>query len=97
MFKAVQSKNWRENNKEYSKMYYETNKEVLKEHYHKNKDKILENQKIYKENNKDKLSEYRKQKFTCECGSIYSYTSKSEHFKTKKHFQFIESKKQLIE
>ena len=38
---------------------------------------------------KDKIKEYQKQKFTCECGSITTINNRSRHFKTKKHKNFI--------
>ena len=43
--------------------------------------------------NKDKFSDKRKQKFNCECGGKYTHSHKSQHLKTKKHLEFIESKK----
>ena len=35
-------------------------------------------------------NEKRKEKYTCECGSIIGRTQKSKHEKTKKHLKFIE-------
>ena len=50
-----------------------------------------ERQKIYTEKNKDKLNEYREEKFNCACGSVYTYCHKSRHFKTKKHLAYMET------
>ncbi len=96
-----QNKKYRKDNKqrisEQSKIYRQDNKEKLsekkKEYYEENKEIISEYQKQYHEVNKEKLSEYRKQINSCECGGIYVYSNKSQHFKTIKHCQFIESQK----
>ena len=63
-----------------------------KEYYIDNKAKINEQSKIYRENNKDKISEQNRVQYDCECGGKYTYSHKSQHFKTKKHQEFISSK-----
>ena len=90
--------------KKYKKEYYQNNKELLseyqKEHYHENKEVIIGKQKVYRDNNIEKTRERHKewyqnnkeklqQKFKCECGGKYTYTSKTDHFKTKKHQNYI--------
>lgn len=77
--------------KEYNKEYHEKNKESLKKYREDNREKyqkFMKNyNKEYKEKNKAKLNK----KINCECGSIYSYRSKSEHKKTKKHQKYLQS------
>ena len=52
--------------------------------------------KEYYEENKDKIFEYRKQyhqqTFKCECGSLVRNYGKTEHFRTKKHLEYLEKK-----
>jgi len=59
---------------EYDKQYREHNKDKFKEYYI---------------NNKYRIKEYKKQKFTCECGSIVSLNNRGRHFRSKKHKNFI--------
>jgi len=49
------------------------------------KDELLNYQKNYYINNKDKIAE----KFSCECGGKYTNINKATHFKTKKHLKYI--------
>jgi len=78
-------KEYQQDNKEklseYQKMYKQENIEKLKKYREDNK----ENSQKYRKNNKDKL----RKKFDCECGGHYSYGHKAEHFKTKKHQDYI--------
>ena len=61
------------------------NKNKIREYQIINKDKYDAYKKKYRENNKNKINE----KLTCECGSIYSRSHKSHHYKTNKHLEFI--------
>jgi hypothetical protein len=74
---------------EQQKKYREANKEQIAEQQKKwreaNKEHMAERNKKYYEANKEKL----KQKYTCECGSVFRIDSKSRHMKTKKHQNFI--------
>ena len=45
--------------------------------------------KQYHIDNKEKIDEYKKTKFTCECGAIYTKPHKTRHEKSKKHLNFI--------
>jgi len=45
--------------------------------------------KIYREQNADKITERDGQKHICECGGKYTHQNKSLHLKTKKHISFI--------
>ena len=55
-----------------------------------NRDRIKEYNKEYREKNKEKIKEYKKEKITCECGCVFSRSSKSDHLKSKKHLDNIE-------
>ena len=56
-----------------------------KEYREKNKPKVLKDNKIYKDDNKERLNK----KYECECGGKYTYAHKAYHFKTEKHCKFI--------
>jgi hypothetical protein len=83
--------------KEYHKEYNENNKDKKKEYNHEyrenNKDKVKKYNNEYSNANKDKIKdlmkEYRKLEYICDCGSICKRCNKAEHFKTKKHQEFI--------
>jgi len=90
-----------EEKKEYNKEY---NKEYHKHHYEKNKEKKLEYHKQWRENNKEKkqkqdkeyrkknkkeISEKRKQKVECPCGSIVRKDYLSIHKRTQKHQNYL--------
>lgn len=79
--------------KEYDKKYYEINKEQIleyhKNYYQQNKDEISEYHKNRYEANKEKIQKWQKAKLTCECGSKYSKSNKSQHMKTVKHQKYI--------
>lgn len=53
-----------------------THKELMKQYYKANKERI---------------SEQHKQKMTCGCGSEIRISDKSQHAKSKKHIQYLES------
>ena len=75
--------------KDCDKAYYQVNKDKIKAYkqayYQVNKDKA----KAYREENKDKLDKYYKEKFQCDCGGKYTRGHKVQHQKTKKHLAFI--------
>ena len=75
--------------KERMKEYREKNKEHIKEqkkkYYEKNKDKIKE---LY-EKNKEKINEKKKEKITCECGSIIRKSDLARHKKSGKHLEYL--------
>jgi hypothetical protein len=81
-------KEWREDNKE-------RNTEYFKEWCENNKDRYKECQKVWYENNKQKILEIHSKKFECDCGSVISTNNKSEHFKSKKHIAFMNSRQVL--
>ncbi len=91
---------YKEYYQEYFKKYQETNKDKIQEHkkeiYEANKDKILENQKQYRENNKDNNKDKRKEKITCECGSIICKSDIIKHKKTIKHQELMKTIQTLI-
>ena len=87
-FKEYREKNI-EKFKEYRNEYYQQNKEKINEYREENKDKIKEREKKYREENKDKILDKLKEKFQCDCGGCYIYSHKSQHFKTKKHQNYL--------
>ena len=77
-------------------------KEYIKEYRKANQDKLKKKDKVYREANQDKLKEYykankeqifnkRKEKVTCDCGSIVVKHGLSRHKKTAKHQAYIDS------
>jgi hypothetical protein len=59
-----------------------------------NKQLPIRSKKEWNEDNKVKIKEYYKnkdeKKNICECGGKYCFTSKSKHFKTKKHQKYLQ-------
>jgi uncharacterized protein (DUF2344 family) len=78
-----------------SKKYAENNKEQIAEYkkkwYDENKERLCDMSKKRYEENKEELSAKYREKYTCECGSIFCKGDKARHFKTKKHIKFIDS------
>ena len=84
------------------KEYTEDNIENVKIYREKNKEDRKIKDKIYREKNKEKykITDARKyernkiklkEKITCECGSIIAKAQKTEHLKTIKHKNFVNS------
>jgi hypothetical protein len=90
----------RENQKQYrienKNKIRENQKQYNKQYYINNKDDIRKNQKQYVKQyyieNKQKLN----QKFTCACGGRYLYRTKSMHYKSIKHINYLKSKTKYI-
>lgn len=72
-------------------------------YYNDNKKSILNYQKSYREDNKEKIKKWRddnkekilenaSEKITCICGSCIRKSNKSRHERTKKHIDFINKK-----
>ena len=55
----------------------------------KNKEKIQIRKKKYYDDHEKQISEHRKIKVTCGCGSTYCRANKSRHEKTQKHVIYI--------
>jgi hypothetical protein len=86
-----------EYNKERGKVYYyetiEYQSQRKADFYQQNKEQIDERNSVYYEKNKETIALERKKKrdvskTTCECGSVYTYITKSKHLKTKKHIDW---------
>ena len=45
----------------------------------------------YRQNNKEKIAEQKKEKFVCECGGKFTKTHTARHKKSKKHLKWIQS------
>ena len=62
------------------------------------KDKKSDYDKIYRENNKERIQKRvkdayeRSAGYVCECGTIYHYTNKSHHIKSKTHIEWEQRK-----
>jgi len=54
-----------------------------------NKNVPSRTRKEYYETNKDRIKEYREQKYICECGGRFTIQNRAQHYKTKKHISFI--------
>jgi len=48
--------------------------------------------KEYYEENREQITEQKKQKYTCECGSIIRKCDRARHFKSKKHTDYLANK-----
>ena len=92
-------KEWAQDNKEAvsvkNKKYRENNKEALaqksKEYYKKNKEAKIVKTKEYRDTHKQEISEKRKVKMTCECGSIFRKNDKPRHLRSTKHQDYLKS------
>jgi hypothetical protein len=76
--------------------YIENNKCVNKtiptrtdeEYFKSHREEAKLNSHRYREKHKERINEKQKEKFNCECGGKYTYSSKARHKKTKKHLEF---------
>ena len=90
--------------REIKKHNREKNKDKIKEYQktynQENKDKISQKIKDRRKNNLETIREYEKQAYQrnkatrqrpyhCECGKVVSFNSRLDHFKSKKHQQYI--------
>ena len=86
----------RDENKEKNKKYRHENKEKIKEYakkyYNENKENENMRHKKYYDDNKEKINEKRKEKITCECGSIVRKSLIVRHRKSLKHIAYTEKK-----
>jgi len=78
--------------KEWKKQHQEQIREQNKEYYEQNKERLKEQQKVYREQHKEQLRERYNKPFICECGSNYTYANKSQHLKTQKHQNYLNTK-----
>jgi hypothetical protein len=49
-------------------------------------------EKQYYHDNREQIKEYKKQKITCECGSIFRICDRARHNKTIKHLEYMSNK-----
>ena len=68
---------------------YKKSNEYYKKWAVQNKQKLKDYNIEYRQKNKDKLSQQRTTKVTCECGSVVSRNNLSAHRKNKKHLELI--------
>ena len=83
-------KEWSKDNRKKRNLYY-------KKYYYSNSEKKKLSCKKYYYSNPEKIKQkYQKNKtkrYECECGSNVRYWDKSEHFRSKKHINYIELNK----
>jgi hypothetical protein len=72
--------------------------EKKKTYYEKNKDTLNKRSEKYREQNKEKIKEYREKtidkinaKDQCFCGGKFTYNGRSQHMRTNKHINYINS------
>jgi hypothetical protein len=94
-FKKQYNEKNKEKISEQCKKYYEENKEKKleqnKKYIEENKEKIKQTHHEWYEKNKEKIFDRLKKSFVCDCGSEINYGGKSEHYKSVKHNNYIES------
>lgn len=56
---------------------------------------IKESQAQYRQNNRQKIKDYKNQKHYCQCGGKYSNAHKAKHGRTKRHCEFINKGKTI--
>jgi predicted GIY-YIG superfamily endonuclease len=78
-----------EKHKNYIKNNFEIIKEYKKEWREENKESILEYHKEWYEKNKEIINENKKEKITCECGSLIRKSDLARHKQSKKHINLI--------
>lgn len=69
-----------------------THKETNQEYYVNNKEKIILASKLYRDQNKDKISQQDKVPYYCECGTQCTTKNRLKHLRTLKHLQNMKSK-----
>ena len=83
----------KENDQEWSKNNRDRINEKRNERRKENPEKTKEDYKrwgaLYRERHPEKIKVWQKTKVQCECGGQYTLSHKAEHFKCKKHQQFI--------
>ena len=76
--------NWKKNNRDRINQW-------ARKRYDRDREKCVERVKKYNKENKDKIKEKRMKKINCDCGSIVSKSGISEHKRTIKHKNYIQS------
>ena len=90
-FKKKYNEENKEKIKEQTKKYYEEHKEEIKEQNKENEEKIKEYKDEWYKKNKEKVLQKQKELFACECGSEIRSSGKTEHNRSSKHQQYINS------
>ena len=67
-----------------------------RKYYEDNKQKIKEQKQQHYEDNKEKISIKNSMKIICDCGGKYTTQNKSNHFKSKKHQNYLANLKLLL-
>jgi len=78
--------------KKQSKQYYIEHAEEIKQYQTENAEKIKEHHKKYRTEHAEKLHK----KYECDCGGKYTHQNKLQHFKSKKHQNYLNNKVETI-
>ena len=96
MNEDIQVNNYINAVKQYRQDYYQNNKEKIINQvlnaYNANRDHKLEAMKKYRDENKERLHNYSKQKVPCICGCLISITNRATHQKSAKHLKLLKDK-----
>ena len=64
--------------------------------YNTQAERKLKYDKQYQQDNKEKITIKRSIKSVCECSGTYTLSNKSQHFKSKKHQNYLANLKEVI-
>lgn len=77
--------------KEYNQIHKDEIQVYQKEYKQIHKNELIEKAKVHYQANKAKINQKKKEKINCECGSICRIGDKSQHIKTIKHQDYLNS------
>ena len=66
-------------------------REIDRVKYLKRREQALQRASEYYQENKDRINKHEKEHIICECGAVITRSGKSQHVKTKKHQNYINS------
>ena len=93
MNERIAGRTQKEYNKEWSQINRDRINEKRNERRKENPEKTKEDYKrwgaLYRERHPEKIKAWHTTKVQCECGCSYTLSHKAEHFKCKKHQNFI--------
>jgi hypothetical protein len=94
-FKMQYNETHKELIREQGKKYYQTHKKEIieqnKKYVEDNKYRVDKNKHEWYQKNKEKILESQKQVFMCECGSEIRTAGRTEHYRSVKHQNYMES------
>ena len=66
-------------------------REIDRVKYLNRRERVLQRASEYYQENKDRINKHEKEHITCECGAVITRAGKSQHVKTKKHQDYMNS------